>query len=732
MITDVNIYPHVPFNRDSEMSKLDKMQPICFIFGSNGSGKTTISQFIKDKTDENSDDITWDERSNTKVYVYNRNFVRKNFLSGTTIPGVFTIGQEEVAAKQEIERLSNEIKKEYVKLENCKNNLKDAEEEKQRIEQRITDKYWEVKTSLPQDLDKQWANVRGKQDFKKLIDENIEILNTNEATPDIEELANKAKVLFNSKSQPFELPVSFEFRSLLDIENSEIFTKEISGKESNKIGKLIKQLENSDWVAKGKDYLKGDICPFCQQHTITKEFINEFNNFYDESYKKDINELENSVNKYRQYSQVLINNIENQIKNYTEYTDFIKDLDFQTKLSELKRIVGDNISKLEKKINEPSVMASIATSKNVCTELEKLFENLKTKVSEHNTLINNKKKEKNKVFEERIKYVSITAKYETNTLRKDLQKGQRRINGLNNTINTIENRIKEYEQKCNTEKEKLINTNDTAEKINNLLEQFGFSNFKISVSEEEKSYYIVRNDGTPVKDTLSEGEMNFLTFLYFYQLIKGSLNKTDIDSERIVVIDDPISSMDANVLFIVSTLVRELASEVREEKYKIKQLIVLTHNITFHREVTYIRAKEGNSKTSYYLIKKLNGYSIIEHCSKNPISSTYELLWQSLFCNDCSPLTAQNTSRRIIETFFNLVGMQDVNKIILAMKSPDREIAQSLMSWANAGSHNALDEGDIIVNTNESTEAYKNVLKKIFIASNYESHYNEMIKRLSK
>lgn len=730
MITDVNIYPYVPFNRDSEMSKLDKMQPVCFIFGSNGSGKTTISQFIKDKTDENSDNITWDDRFDTKVYVYNRNFVRKNFLSGTTIPGVFTIGQEEVAAKQEIERLSNEIKKESVKLENCKNNLKLAEEEKQSIEQRIADKYWEVKTSLPQDLDKQWANVKGKKDFKKLIDESIERLNLNEATPDIEKLANKAKVLFNSKSQPFELPMAFEFSSLLDIENTEIFTKKISGKESNKIGKLIKQLENSDWVAKGKDYLKEDICPFCQQHTITEEFINEFNNFYDESYKKDINELKNSVDNYRQHSQVLIDNIENQIKKYNEYTS--KDLDLQIELSELKRITGENISKLEKKINEPSVLVSITTSKNVCTKLKKLFENLKTKVSEHNDLIDNKKKEKNKVFEERIKYVSITAKHETSTLHKDLQKEQKRIDGLNEAINTIENEIKEYEQKCNTEKEKLINTNDTAEKINNLLEQFCFSNFKISVSEEDNSYYIVRNDGTSVEDTLSEGEMNFLTFLYFYQLIKGSVNKTDIDNERIVVIDDPISSMDANVLFIVSSLVRELAREVREKKYKIKQLIVLTHNITFHREVTYIRAKEGNSKTSYYLIKKLNGYSIIEHCSKNPISSTYELLWQNLFSNDCDPLTAQNTSRRIIETFFNLVGMQDINKIILAMKSPDREIAQSLMSWANAGSHNALDEGDIIVNTNESTETYKHVLKKIFAESNYEAHYNEMIKRLSR
>ncbi|MBR8644248.1 AAA family ATPase [[Brevibacterium] frigoritolerans] len=36
-----------------------------------------------------------------------------------------------------------------------------------------------------------------------------------------------------------------------------------------------------------------------------------------------------------------------------------------------------------------------------------------------------------------------------------------------------------------------------------------------------------------------------MTFLYFYQLLKGSNSKEDINTEKVVVIDDPISSLDS-------------------------------------------------------------------------------------------------------------------------------------------------------------------------------------------
>jgi wobble nucleotide-excising tRNase len=71
----------------------------------------------------------------------------------------------------------------------------------------------------------------------------------------------------------------------------------------------------------------------------------------------------------------------------------------------------------------------------------------------------------------------------------------------------------------------------------------------------------------------------------------------EISKDKIAVIDDPVSSMDSSVLFIVSALVRELIgvcfnnAEYREHEREvqedyIKQIFILTHNVYFHREIT--------------------------------------------------------------------------------------------------------------------------------------------------
>lgn len=56
-------------------------------------------------------------------------------------------------------------------------------------------------------------------------------------------------------------------------------------------------------------------------------------------------------------------------------------------------------------------------------------------------------------------------------------------------------------------------------------------------------YQIERENGELAESTLSEGEITFLTFLYFLQLAKGSTNETEITDDRVLVIDDPISSL---------------------------------------------------------------------------------------------------------------------------------------------------------------------------------------------
>lgn len=71
-------------------------------------------------------------------------------------------------------------------------------------------------------------------------------------------------------------------------------------------------------------------------------------------------------------------------------------------------------------------------------------------------------------------------------------------------------------------------------------------------------YEIIRTSTGLVAENLSEGERNFIAFLYFHQLVLGSPEADAVVKDKIVAIDDPVSSMDSSTLFVVGALVRDM------------------------------------------------------------------------------------------------------------------------------------------------------------------------------
>ena len=167
------------------------------------------------------------------------------------------------------------------------------------------------------------------------------------------------------------------------------------------------------------------------------------------------------------------------------------------------------------------------------------------------------------------------------------------------------------------------NTEAAIDSINKILRDSGFQGFSIRAKDGvENVYEIVRENGT-VAENLSEGERNFIAFLYFYHRVRGSMNSEEL-KEKIVVIDDPVSSMDSTALFIVSAIVREMINICRNNtEYLnpqvpgdyIKQLFILTHNVYFHREVTYQQVGYYNC-TSFYMIRKNDNVSTVKLCKR--------------------------------------------------------------------------------------------------------------------
>jgi wobble nucleotide-excising tRNase len=214
------------------------------------------------------------------------------------------------------------------------------------------------------------------------------------------------------------------------------------------------------------------------------------------------------------------------------------------------------------------------------------------------------------------------------------------------------------------------------------------------------------------------------------QLTKGSTDKDTISEERILVVDDPISSLDSNVLFVVSTLLKKIIKEIKEGEGNIKQLTLLTHNVYFHKEVSFIDGRtQENRNTFYWILRKRDKISSIQSFKmKNPIQTSYELLWQELKDKDRnSGVTIQNSMRRIIENYFRILGKYGDDELIEKFTSnEEQEICRSLICWINEGSHSIAD--DLFVEAqSDIIEKYMKVFEGIFERTDNKGHYDMMM-----
>lgn len=105
-------------------------------------------------------------------------------------------------------------------------------------------------------------------------------------------------------------------------------------------------------------------------------------------------------------------------------------------------------------------------------------------------------------------------------------------------------------------------------------------------------YRIMR--GTEPAVLLSEGEKTALAFVYFVvHLNDGQFRKAD----GIIVIDDPISSMDSNSVYQAFAFLKGAVKDA-------KQVFILTHNFEFLKLLLNWRLRAGN-RTSHLMVKNV-------------------------------------------------------------------------------------------------------------------------------
>jgi wobble nucleotide-excising tRNase len=709
---------------DNEGIILNDLKKINFIYGANGTGKTTISNFIADKinTEYLYCNIKWEQGEKLNTLVYNKKFRENNFGNGK-IEGVFTLGE---ATKDDI----NLIEEKQEKLKNLKdegtkknNTLEKQKELKLKAVDNFKESVWlNVYKKYEKEFKEAFQGSMQKESFKnKLLSE----FDTNTSLlQNIDNLKEKAKTIFGETPESIQLIKSIEFDKIIFIENEVIWTEKIIGKLDVDISGLIQKLNINDWVNQGRLYLQDDICPFCQNETITESFKKQLEDYFDESFTTSIKKIEEFSDKYNR----LTSNIINELTQIEAKLDIDK---FSSYLKTLVSQINSNKILLIEKIKEPSRSIRLTSTKEQCDSIEKLIDNANVEIKNHNDIVVNFKTERSLLVQSIWKYIIEEEKTNINSYKSKI-KGL--DNGISNLTKDVDDKRNSYLNLNNEIKELTKNVTSiqpTVDEINKTLHYYGFDNFEIVPSViDENHYQIKRENGKLAESTLSEGEITFITFLYFLQLAKGSTDKETITDERILVIDDPISSLDSNILFVVSTLIKDIIKNIKNNIGNIKQLLLLTHNVYFHKEVSFIdgRTMECN-RTNYWILRKNNKISSIQSFNmENPIKTSYQLLWNEIKNKDRNSIvTIQNTMRRIIENYFKMLGGYKDDYLIQKFTSKEeQEIFKSLICWINDGSHSISD--DLFIESQDDTvDKYLKVFKDIFILTKHKGHYDMMM-----
>ncbi|RVZ70836.1 AAA family ATPase [Helicobacter pylori] len=728
---------------DENGASFKDLNSINFIYGANGSGKTTTSSFLKNLAENGIEDkfanskIAWYNNESLKIEVYNKQF-KEEQLRNSQVKGIFTLGKKTNENLEKIESKTKSINEEKEKKKKNKESLQKLEQERKEKEKDFADRCWEkLYKKNEEDFKETLEGFKRKEKFKEKILKEFENDKYNQSEiVGLEKLKEKIEIVFGENQTELALLecnlTDFDF-----IENHSIWEQKIVGSGDAAIADLIKKLSNEDWVAWGREYIKDNsICPFCQKETITEEFKKQLESYFDTSYQESTDTIKKMKEDYTNKTAGALERLDKIVE--TEQKNQQTKLDTENLkiiIETLKSKINGNQQKMFDKGKEMSRSFKLESTKNEIKEIRDLIDTANQQIAKHNEIIKNIKNQKKTCVEQTWKFLVNEFKsdiQEYDKKRCGLEKG---ISNLNEEIRENQEKIKKLENEIRELEKTMVSIRPIVNEINTLLERYGFTNFGLACTEDEKSYRIQREDGQLVGETLSEGEVTFITFLYYYHLTKGSLKESDISKNKVLVIDDPISSLDSNILFIVSVLVKELMKETMKETMKektnIKQIIILTHNTYFYKNITY-DLKRYQGKYSFWIINKDNNISKIKSYKENPIKNSYELLWQEVKQakeNNASWVSLQNVMRRIIEYYFRILGGFEHNHNLSECfeNIEEKQVCNSFISWFNDGSHGISD--DLFVQSQDiSIETYLKVFENIFKITGHEAHYKMMMR----
>lgn len=696
--------------------ELSITKKVNFIFGRNGTGKTTITDEIFSQLSELYDVCVFKDFDGV---VDNE---RLNAIS---------LGTENA----KIQKLIDEID---IKILTLKNQITDLGKGNINLFSNLNEAKRELEIK-ENELNRFFTNSAKK--IKEFSNPQIAKLSYNKS--DFIDEIEKAKNISNDDIYVFKNTIreiqKNEVESInfinLDLNSYLLSTNEILRLSVNQKQSILELNENTDkqnFARQGMkihEHKNGERCSFCGNEISEERWV-LLGNYFNDAVKNLEQRIENGINKIKANIDIVrsIEEIDDR-KFYEKFKSEIHVVNLKIKSTRNDYLIF--LSKLEKALFEKR--SSLFTkSKELDLLLPVQFSEIKTDVDSlikaNNLLTLNLKSEQEKA-KNYLRYHEISKMLEE-------FKYSEKVKDKNDFKNKFESLDKEFQNKENeyhnkqTERKSLISqTKDeeiVAKKINRLLASMGVLSFSLKLVSEtgdnQKGQYQIQGYNGEIRPitNLSRGEKNIIAFLYFVFSLE-SIDKND--KPKFIIFDDPMTSNDDTMQYLMIGEIQKYYQKIKDGSF----IVILTHNCHFYLNVrpnTRIKYKYKGTEVSYY--EKYGNFhllsdgkhSTIKNISngKDDFKTSYETLWKELIflynSKDASADLMLNPSRKICETYMNFT-----KKGIEAFYG-DNTNAKKLFDV----NQHSIDDYEADINGKTKVEI-KEILKDLFTRNSASDHF---------
>lgn len=435
-----------------------------------------------------------------------------------------------------------------------------------------------------------------------------------------------------------------------------------------------------DWVRSGL-YLHTHVhsltnCAFCGQ-PLSSPRIDYLNQYYS-----------NEAAKIKEAGQVLIMRIKeeqrlNQFSAWIKLSDlaFTGDLgsqfqnlklEYDTIASNYTSLLDELIKIIQNKLDSNLFISLPLPEINTIYKdnLENWICRVETIIKSHNENVRNFNQLKNRAIDKCKKHLVATILDEIDYY-KVLHKAKKEEQ-FHTLLTTINNSILKEIQELETHIKSIAKGKEVCNQYIKLL----LHRDDIKIETTEDGYFILKR-ANKIAKYLSEGEKSAISFAYFLVLLESDIEKL---KKSIIVIDDPISSLDGNHIALVSSLINSFFFKKGIDPEKpdkvidcFSQLFILTHNFEFYnfiQDANNIKRKkkevnkDGDSQDvpalNKFLIKRINETeSTIVNMPKalGTYKSEYVYLWSQIIdykekgCPEELNYIMPNIVRRFLEIY---------------------------------------------------------------------------------